>query len=237
MESESTFIYNTIFRGTRFIDNMMFATNWSLEAELHVIEDIDSEYFNYYLDKINFFIDEIIQNSIFIDLENDNLPLFFDIENAATLNNNVVLLPDDATDMAILYVLQKKLFSLSNGKIYPTTMILKSDNDKKCNYKFTGHIEDTELAPDWINDHSWLKTMWWNRNDISTFDLWGEEIDSDLRATFTKNLDDLLKSQIVSEQENTTADIIRVDFKPKLVVDNSNKSKDKIDTLISDEQK
>lgn len=116
--------------------------------------------------KMNIFIDEILECSVFISHDSPLIDLFLENDNLKVANN-VVLLPKDPLDDVIAAVLFSKLkslfkdfieiddFRLTSSLFYESEIIFEDDSDDYI--KSFPYVENVEIP-------------WWKRNDFTTRD-------------------------------------------------------------------
>lgn len=145
--------FSAKFAGIFVIENRMHPNTYYCDIEMITATD-NSYYQNIAFERVTFFINEILNNSLFIHKMNPKL------KELSKLSQNVVLLPEEPYDQIIGFSLFNKLNAIMEQNIFVNNIKISSEDGGKIAYTID---EMDELT---IFDTS--KRSWWHKSDLST---------------------------------------------------------------------
>lgn len=216
--------FNITFKATRVVGNRLIPTTWKLKSEVIYDDDseLDDDTYDFNVEvafsKIKFWFDNVVDNSLMLNRDNTWAQrAFLDQDGKQSVDNQLVILPNEPTDATLAEVLQSKMNALSGNSVSFGLVELTSDDDSGLNVVFTGvgefNLPDME---EWVGTPSFFTKPWWARDDASTIDVLPTE-DADLSTppAFAYSLDfiaDALRPPTLG-----AATIIRPEFKPQVI--------------------
>lgn len=136
--------------------NGRFHSNtYSFTLSLLVEECDNPDEPNIAMDRISFFIENYIQNSILIDSEDTDA-----IENYKNAGINTCELPGDPHDQIFAAVLLLKLNSIMEGRMKITDLLIGSAMSNGVRYNVVAEVAESSLSGNY----------WWNNNSLSIND-------------------------------------------------------------------
>jgi hypothetical protein len=123
--------------------------------------------------KVNYFIQQMLDNSFIYTME--NLPGLINF--ASEYENNFLVLPD-VSDTTLLEALHCKLNVICGDSTYIEDLVL-IDTDHSVGYEIMTDEEAQYSLPsaiDWMGELSFWDQPWWMRYDVTTFDNFAESI-------------------------------------------------------------
>lgn len=206
------------FKAVRVVDRKLIPTKIKINTELFPNEplaDNTQSLMTGFFSKLKYFNEQVLDNSLLISNDNEwALARFLEANGLADTSNNVILLPDNASDARLSEVLQCKFRALANDAITVGFIQVKAADSHGLAFTFVG--DSLFCLPDmenWIGERSYFTKPWWERDDASTMDVTPSE-DSDLNSppNFAYSLGFLLE-----EDQNTPPKVIRAEFKPRVI--------------------
>lgn len=223
IENELYLHYKQKFKASRIIENIIYPTRFKIESDLWLDMDElpqkDKDYnINLALIKINFWLTQILDNSIIFSKNNSFASKLFLNDGKPITENIMVICPNDPTDDHLAMLLQSKLTSLSKEYVIFGGITVTSDNSRGLSFTFVGNGE--EALPgmgDWIGSRSYFSDPWWSRDDASTLDTIPAP-DADLTKTpdYAYTLD-FLGESFRPSPETTTPKVLKPKFKPTII--------------------
>lgn len=203
------------FKSIRILENSLLSSVSSVKAEIISSDDATDIDIKTVLDKIHFWFDSIVGQSVMFERDNEfAINLMFTELGIARTDNIPMVLPAIPSDDVLARILHAKMNALGNGKVMFGMLEINSDND--FTITFTGFGED-EL-PDmetWIGERSYYDQPWWSRNDGSTLDIIPED-DADLSTPPNIGVDlSFIDSRYKPQEE--VAIILRPRFSPEVI--------------------
>ncbi|MFA5490435.1 MAG: hypothetical protein WC284_14715 [Candidimonas sp.] len=188
----------------RFYDGNFMPSWIELTAALNVTDPtIGDDSIRRSFMKMDYFFDEIVNNSIAVTLNDINVIEFM----AETTTNNIILLPSAAIDSHLAVIFAAKMNAIADHGVEFLNITLINDN---LNIGFVGDY--VEYLP---SNEEWCDTVgekggnpWWHRCDSSTFD--GEDDEDTDRSVFDFDF-------LFEEQNDSPAEIIKPKFRPTIV--------------------
>jgi hypothetical protein len=206
------------FKTIRIVDNTFTSHVNRLKAEIVMDEEATETDVNITLEKIHFWFDQILSNSILFNRENEYaLSIMFDDTGAQFTENFPMLFPCEPSDDNLARVLHSKINAFGADKVAFGMIELTSDNRERLTCTFTGYGE-WEL-PDmnaWVGERAYYDKPWWARNDGSTLDVIpGPE--ADLTAIPKVGFDISFIEERFKRSGEDVAIIVRPQFKPEVI--------------------
>lgn len=216
--------YKTKFKATRIIGNLIYPTNFKLEADIWIDMENNSQEENDYnlnltLMKVDFFFKNIIDNSILMSFSNSWATEFLIKDGTPNTENILVNCPLEPSDDHLAMLFQSKMTSLGKDQIVFGGVSITSDNSRGLKFTFVGNgagaLPDME---DWVGERSYFEDPWWLRDDASTFDVTPSP-DADLtdKPDFAFDLDFLGQALRPIQNEGVSNNIVRPKFRPVII--------------------
>jgi hypothetical protein len=219
MEESTTFTWvNFKFKTIRIVDNVFTSHVNTIKAEVVMEEDATEKDINVTLDKIHFWFDQVLSNSILFNRENIYaLSIMFDENGAAFTENFPMIFPDEPSDDNLVRVLHSKMNAFGAGKVVFGMLELTSDTREMLTCTFTGYGEwELPDMAEWVGERAYHDKPWWARDDGSTLDAIPTE-DADLTKVPTLGVDMNFIDARYKRSGDDTAIIVRPQFKPEVI--------------------
>lgn len=228
-DAEDLFVTLSLdFKAIRVIENQLIPTTWQLKTqiiwnEVEDLEDQEAEDRHDYatqlaITKTRFWFDHMINGSVLFSRNNEwALRAFLDDTGVQTVQNHLVVLPDDPVDSLLAEIFQSKMNAFAAGALEYGYVDLTADDTNGFSFLFVGAGEyNLPSIEEWVGPRSHFSKPWWARNDASTIDVIPEESD-DLKIppSFAYSLD-FLGDGLRGEQ-TPTARIIKPEFRPEVI--------------------
>jgi len=205
--------FSTKFKGIRVIDTEMYSTEWSLVTDIVPNPKASDEDFNFALNKIKFWLEQILEGSVMFSSNNKWAVSSF----MSKASNVSVLCPHEPTDDHLNTLFVSKINALGTGILTAGFLELTSDTSAGLTFIYVG--DDAPYMPtmkEWIGKRSYFAEPWWDRNDASSIDVVPKRgVDLTDTPAFAVNLDFLREHLPIEEDESK---VIRPSkFKPKVI--------------------
>ncbi len=201
--------YTQSFNAIRILENELSPVRLMVSSEIVGNTPIESPEFRLGIAKIDFWFRNIVHNSIMLSAENEwAMSLLF--EQPA---NIPLMAPYDPTDDVLATLFNCKCNVLANEAFEVGFFGVE---DESSNLIFTyadEELPDLPTTEDWfVGSRSYYDKPWWLRDDSSTFDvLPGDDDDLNSKPDCFFSLD------FLREQFHDPAEVIRPNFKPKVI--------------------
>jgi hypothetical protein len=209
------------FKGIRVLAGELSPADFTLRLELAPMDpDANPNALADTFTKFNYFVDQVLNNSVFIDrMDEWSAFTFVDLDTGLpNCANNLVHVPNAPTNIAIAEVLHAKLASLADPSIHIGFLNLTSSDGGGLGITSVGDpAAELPNMDDWVGgDRSYWSKPWWSRDDASTMDVVPAE-DANLAEPpeFAYSLAFLLTPP--EEDENAPPKVVRLEFRPRLI--------------------
>lgn len=211
------------FKAIKVVENQLIPSTFTLKTQLMWNEDEEEDDRHDFetqlaISKIRFWFENIIDESVMFSRANTwAIRAFLSDEGTQTVENHLVVLPDDPADSLLAEIFQSKMNALAGNALHFGYVDLSADNANGFSFLFAGYGEyNLPNMEQWIGTRSYFSKPWWARDDASTIDVIPDEHD-DLKDTpnFAYSLNFLGDS--ISSENKPTARIIRPEFKPEII--------------------
>lgn len=204
--------FKTEFSIIRLLDNKLIASMVELDVELDVDDSVDAPVQLKALESMRRWIDEIVDDSIAFCPSSD-IP----VTSLQTLQNSIMITPDDPYDHLLLILICAKLNAIGAGIASVTRCQLSSSLGGGFGNWFEGDTEDAlPTLLEWLGERTYFDKAWWNRSDGSTIDVWASP-DADINKKPDILIDLWPEDAKEQEVENAPSKIITLNFKPTIV--------------------
>jgi hypothetical protein len=166
------------FSVVRVMEDQILPTRLNGVAHIVIGPDADEEMVNNGIERVQFWIRQIVDGAIMFCPHNDIAMSMIYGEEGPRFTNLIIMTPDEPLDEHIAVLVKSKLTALGAGAFIVSSIRVKSSDAGGLNFKFSG--DDTEQLPemgDWVTVPNWFKVPWWRRCDGSTIDLSPSEKD------------------------------------------------------------
>jgi len=216
---DTTFTWlNFKFKTIRIVENVFTAHTTSLKVEVLMDTTTSERDINIVIEKIHFWFDHIVSNSILFNRDNEfALQVLFDEDGASKTDNFAMVFPEEPTDDVLARAMHSKLNAFGGDKVGFGMIELQSDTRELLTCSYTGYGE-YELPPieEWVGDRSYHSKPWWARDDGDTLDVIPDP-DADLTQVPCLGIDMSFIEQRYRRSGDDTAIIIKPAFKPEVI--------------------
>lgn len=206
------------FKTIRVLDNIITAHNNVLKVEIGIEADTTETDVNIVLEKIHFWFETIVSNSVIFSRDNEfALGMMFDENGNARTQNIPMIVPGEPTDDFLVMIFQAKLAAFGAGVMGFGTVEMTSDTRENLTTVFVG--EGEEYLPsmeEWIGEHSYFEYPWWARDDGTTLDVIPPE-DADLADPPFIGIDMSFIEARYKKNEQEGPMIIKPEFRPTVI--------------------
>lgn len=213
------------FKAVRVVAQRLAPISWTVRAEIIYDEDItDEEAANYdfnvkvAISKIKFWCDSAVDSCVMLCRENEWAQRAFLAEDGTqSVDNNIMLLPDEPDDEMLAQIIQSKFNALAGNYLVFGEIGITSDDITGLSYSYTGLGEfDLPQMEQWVGERSFFDKPWWSRDDISIMDIIPSE-DADLTQApaFAQKLDFI--AHAMRPPKEAGARVIRPEFRPQII--------------------
>ncbi len=202
------FSYRVKTTFTRMLDDIILPTTITINMNFTVLEH--QRIFEG-VEKINYWFDNYIKNSIVFSAGNEVATKMLFSDGSPSLANLYVAFPYEPIETVLMYVFQAKCDALADGAFFVASMEMETSAEDNLKIAFVGDPlgELPSLKAFVPVDQYWFESPWWERDDISTFDV----IPSG-NEDFTKTPEWAKK---IKFDNHTEPVVLHGDFKPTLV--------------------
>lgn len=221
-----SFLINTLsinFRITRLIDTQIHAATVDLNMDLEFSDDHTRGAQAANLKKMRRWIDEILDNCIAFNVHSDlNTSLFGEV------TNHVMFCPDEPHDHLLLLLILSKLNAIGDGAVVIRNASIHSDINKGFGNNFIGDpLDMLPSAEEWMGVRRYWDQPWWNRSDGGMMDIPANDDDDidakpDILVDIGPGFEVASVISAVKTSESKPAEIIRPNFKPKIIRNEQN---------------
>ena len=150
--------YDIDFSAVAIIENSLIPVDYELTMHMYTATE-NNEYQNIAMQRVQFFIKELIHHSTFIDRNSSHFTKV-----TKMFDTNIVEFPEDPFDQIVGLVLLQKLTAITEGKYDIERLEIGSQNFSGLRYTVDEFINFSDI-------HRPKKSCWWNRNDLTINDL------------------------------------------------------------------
>lgn len=199
----------------RLMNGRLVVSNCTLDFVMGLAAGQDKKLQSRLIGHMKLWLDNVFDGSILIPVNRDYDPAMF-----ANLGNNLVFCPDDPYDFVVQVLIHSKLNAIGSGIVAIDRSHLSSEQGQGFGTWFDGDPDELlPLQKDWMGDRCYFEQPWWHRSDGSTIDIMAsDEDDISQKPDILLDLDDLYRRND-DDAGDAKAEIIRPNFKPKIVKD------------------
>jgi hypothetical protein len=165
------------------------------------------------ISRMKFWLDNCLENCIVMAMDKAVNPGFLE-----GINNTIMFAPTDPNDFLIQVMVHTKLQAIGAGLVNIDSSHMTSDISNGFGTWFQG--DPDELLPkqrDWMGERAYFELPWWHRGDAGMIDIpCAPEDDVKVKPDIIVDWYRLMQSSD-SDQEAHSAEIIRPQFKPRIV--------------------
>lgn len=202
----------------RLINDGLFASELTLSTDVEFNDDTPIAEQQEILMLMRRWLDGILDGCIAWDVHNK-----LDTSLFGTLSNQLMFCPAEPTDHLLLLLITSKLNAIGAGKVWIANTILSSDEAEGFGLSLTGDpLHMLPSAEEWMGADRYFSEPWWNRSDGSMMDIPmepGEDpsVKPDILIDMRKDLDkdSAIEGESASGAEMRSAEIIRLNFRPR----------------------
>lgn len=228
METYFTTNLSVDFKVNRLVEKRLIATHYDLTVDLEIDPEFTADEQTKRLANIKYWIDTILNNCIAFNVHNT-----INTELLAEIENFVMFCPEEPNDYLLLMLIVAKLNAIGSGVVTITTASISSDTNQGFGNTITGDPLTILPEPkDWMGEIRYFDQPWWNRPDGGMVDVaLNEGEDPSIKPDIFVDLEtpdvkiEIDQSQASAEIEQPSAEIIRLNFKPRIVTNNDETDK------------
>lgn len=154
--------YDVDFLSINAIHDRIFPNSYTVKVNLLTISD-DSSIQNIAFQRLKFFINEMVNNGLFVDSGHPRLNEFISL-----LPHKIILLPEPAFDQTIGMVLYCKLNAILNNEMIVDEIVISSTEGDHVGYSIDENDNFAAFADSQLKKKNFVP--WWKREDITTVD-------------------------------------------------------------------
>ena len=202
-------------RFMRLMDDVLVITHCDFDLNLDVLPGLPKNKQAELITRQKFWLDNCLENCIIVPMDRDSSAEFL-----ANISNPVMFAPTDPTDFLVQVMVHAKLTAIGAGMVNIASSHMTSDAGNGFGIWFEG--DPDELLPaqkDWMGERAYYELPWWHRGDAGMIDVpCGAEDDIKQKPDIIVDWYELMKTP-EDQQVTKSAEIIRPQFKPKIVSD------------------
>lgn len=209
------------FKATRVIGQRLSPTEIEIKCDISTLDDDSDDYavrMDVALEKMNYFFNKVIDNSIIMFADNDWASNAFLGENAPETSNMVVLCPEEPTDALLCELLLCKMKAITQGIFNFHSIEVSSTDGRGMSFLFVGDRpgESFPTNEEWLTERNYFSKPWWHREDASTLDILPDE-DADLNdlPKWAYSLG-FIAEQLI-KPDDTASRVVRAEFRPQVI--------------------
>lgn len=199
----------------RMMDNTLVVTNCTFDFVMSIEPGNDKSLQSRLIGNMKKWLDDVFDGSIVLPMNRGFDPAMF-----SGLRNNLVFSPDDPYDIVMQVLVHAKLTAIGMGLVSIERSHIASDTSNGFGTWFDG--DPNELLPsqaEWMGERHYFPQPWWHRPDGSTIDIIASDgADLDDKPDILIDLD-AMGEDSPDDAARGGAEIIRPDFKPRIVTD------------------
>jgi hypothetical protein len=215
------------FKINRIVEKRLVCSHYDLILELEIDPEYTATEQTKRLSNLKYWVDYILNNciafNVYTKLSTDIL---------GEIDNYVMFCPEEPNDYLILLLVVAKLNAIGSGVVTITHASLGSDTNQGFGNALVGDpLDMLPTAENWMGAIRYFDQAWWNRPDGGMMDMAVEEgADVNIKPDILVEIDPSIvkietNSSIISDadlnEEKPGAEIIKLNFKPRLIVDNT----------------
>lgn len=204
----------------RLVETRLLPTELELNIDLDI--DDDGDILVSKLNKIRNWIQNYLNGCIAFNVSSEMETQFF-----GECENDVMFCPEDPQDHLLLMLIVSKINAIGEGIVSVANASIWSDGSQGFSYSLDGDpLEWLPKPEEWMGEKRYYDQAWWNRPDGSMVDVPYDE-NTDIDKDKPDILIDLdpepvkIETDTISTGEEGSAEIIRLNFKPRLVPNDS----------------
>lgn len=203
------------FNAIQVLDKELVPARFVVQMDLLVNVDFSSNDLKFTLHKLDFWFDKLVNNSIILSIQNEwAIDTFLDIDKTFNLP---FLTPYDPMEDLLAVILQNKCSALAKNVFDIKHLTIKELSSPMSYTYSTEYPINLPQGKEWFQGPSFYKDPWWHRDDSSTFDFVAKTEEEAKQPSDLFFSLDFLKQTIYNDGLGGEAEIIRPNFKPKIV--------------------
>lgn len=213
--------YTTTIKLTRLMEKRLQPVSLDISLDLELDPNAAPDLQVYRLNLMKKWIEDILSNCVAFNIHNP-----IDTDFLANLENFIMFCPDEPNDYLLLLLIVAKLNAIGSGIIEVKTAGIVGDTSQGFGYTLIGDPNEILISDEeWMGTQRFYDKAWWNRSDGSMMDVpMDENDDPEKKPDILIDLDVDRKSKPVkvvaeksSTEDNSGAEIIKLNFKPTIV--------------------
>lgn len=212
------------FKITRVVGSTVSPASVKSKIDISLVDQEADDYterMDVALAKVNYFMKEVVEGSIWISSDNEWAINAFIHGQGPRTANAVGVCPDEPTDALLCEILLCKLKAISRGAFTIHSIEIEASDGNGLGFIFVGGSpgESFPEMKDWVGEFSYFTNPWWHRGDASIMDIVPEE-GSDLNdpPAWAYSLGFIAEQMSVPDTEEAeTTKVVRPEFRPKVI--------------------
>jgi len=200
-------------RFMRVINRTMVISECHFDFNLDVVSNGPKGKQAELITRMKFWLDHCLDDCIIVPMDREHGAAFLEeIENA------VMFAPTTPNDFLIQVMVHAKLQAIGAGLVNIASSHMTSDTSNGFGIWFEGDPDELlPLQKDWMGERCYFELPWWHRGDAGMIDVpCGDEDDIKQKPDIIIDWYELMKTP-EEQQETKSAEIIRPQFKPRIV--------------------
>ena len=197
------------------MNNSLVITDCHFDINLNVLPGMPKGQQAELITRMKFWLDNCLENCIIMSMSS--------IVNTSWLEhveNPVMFAPSEPNDFLVQVMVHAKLHAIGAGLVNIAGTHMISDSSNGFGIWFEGDPDELlPLQKDWMGDRCFFELPWWHRGDAGMIDVVaGPEDDIKQKPDIIVDWHVIKPSQ-EPDADTKTAEIIRPNFKPRIITD------------------
>lgn len=211
------------FKINRIVEKRLICSHYDLIIDLEIDAEFTPAEQTKKLSQIKYWLDNVVNGCIAFNVHTTLLQT----EILGELENSIMFCPDEPNDYLLLLLIVAKLNAIGEGVVIIEHASINSDTNQGFGNVLTGNPLEMLISPEeWMGARRYFKDAWWNRPDGGMMDIpCGEDEDPEQKPDILMPLDTetvfIADNSITStdnvEVEKPSAEIIKLNFKPRII--------------------
>jgi hypothetical protein len=200
-------------RFLRLIHDHLVITEVSFDFNLDVVPGAPKAKQAELINRMKFWLDNCLENCVIMPMHRETTADFLQ-----GINNPIMFAPSDPNDFLVQVMVHAKLNAIGAGLVNMASSHMTSDASNGFGIWFEGDPDELlPLQKDWMGEPAYYQLPWWHRGDAGMMDVpCGPEDDIKQKPDIIVDWYELM-TPVAPEPGAQSAEIIRPNFKPKLV--------------------
>ena len=204
---------NSSHRFLRLINRNLVITECHFDLNLDVVPGLPKNKQAELISRMKFWLDHCLENCVVLPMDSEA-----GVQLVEGIDNPVMFAPADPNDFLMQVMVHAKLSAIGAGMVNIAGSHMVSDASNGFGIWFEGDPDELlPLQKDWMGERVYFELPWWHRGDAGMIDVpAGAEDDITAKPDIIIDWYELMRSPD-SDPEAPSAEIIRPQFKPRIV--------------------